>query len=78
MSINLREKLLSYIKVVDDKKIEALFVLLEDDINNQDYALTDEQLAEVEKAREDHHSGKIKGHSAEESIAYIKGKVLAK
>ncbi|MBE7178519.1 MAG: hypothetical protein INR69_19105 [Mucilaginibacter polytrichastri] len=76
--MDLREKLLTYIGNVENKKIEALYTILEKEIQNQDQTLTDEQLAELEKAREDYFSGKTKTHTAEESLAYIKGEILTK
>lgn len=63
----IRKKLYEYIKVAEDKKIKAIYTIIESDINDMDKGLNDEQLiAELEKRSSDLKAGKDKGVAWEE------------
>ena len=65
-SIALREKLHHFIDKVEDKKIEAMYVLFEQEIEEED-VYTDEFKAELDKRFADYKSGKSKMITEEES-----------
>ncbi len=45
----IRQKLANYMQVADDKKIKAVYALLEDDIEQEELQYTDEFKAELDK-----------------------------
>lgn len=69
-----REELLAYIAEADDRKVDALYTLLEAEIEDthSSYTLTEEQLAIVEERRNDYMTGKASGSSWEEAHARIR------
>ena len=62
---SLRDKLHQYIDVADEQKIQAIYVLLEDDI---DYRYSPQEIDMFHKRREEHLKGASKSYTAEESI----------
>jgi hypothetical protein len=63
----IRNKLHEYIKVAEDKKIKAIYTIIEKDINEMDKELDEDQLiAELEKRSSDLKTGKDKGATWEE------------
>lgn len=66
-----KEKLHDYIDHADNKKVKAIFTLLENDIE-QDYGLTDAEMKELDDRWDDYLSGKTKSHTLQESKAQIK------
>ncbi len=68
----IREKLYNYIRGADDKKIDAIYTLLEDEITEnlewwQDKAFTEE----LDERYNGYKSGKSKGYTVEEVEASI-------
>jgi hypothetical protein len=58
----IRKKLIEYIEVAEDKKIKAIYTIIEKDINEMDKELDDDQLfAELDKRSSDLETGKDKG-----------------
>ena len=47
-SAQIRQRLHDYIDIVEDKKLKAIYTLLQDDINDG-YQLTEEQKAELDR-----------------------------
>lgn len=47
--IAIRKKLVDYMKVADDKKIKAMYALLEDDIEQEEMEYSDDFKAELDK-----------------------------
>jgi hypothetical protein len=78
----IREKLYDYIRVADDKKIKAIFMMLEDDISEQIEWWKDQNVvSELEKRYKAWDTGKEKGYSMQaidSSIAQLKKKSKAK
>jgi hypothetical protein len=71
----IKEKLIHYVEDLDDKKAEALYTLLEDDIeDHSSFSFTKEQLEILHEERELHMSGKTKSYSWEEAKGIITGK----
>jgi hypothetical protein len=63
----IRQRLYDYIKVADDKKIKAIYTIIESDINKMDEWWNDENLiAGLDKRSSDLKSGKDLGVSWEE------------
>ena len=58
----IRQKLHEYIKVADDKKVKAMYTIVESDINEMNEWWNDESfIAELDKRSSDLKSGKEKG-----------------
>ena len=53
----IRKKLTDYLQVADDKKIKAIYVLLEDDIDQPALEYTEELKAELDKRYADYKKG---------------------
>ncbi len=68
----LREKLTEYIKIADEKKIAAIYTLVEEEIENEYKWWDDEGLvAELVEERRKIESGEMKTHTQEEVFAEI-------
>jgi len=63
----IRQKLHSYLEVADDKKIKAIYAIMEEQIEEYDEEYSDEFKAELDRRIEDYRSGKAKMITAEES-----------
>jgi putative addiction module component (TIGR02574 family) len=63
----IRQKLHSYLEVADDKKIKAMYVMMEEDIEESAVEYSDEFKKELDRRHADYKSGKAKMISAEES-----------
>lgn len=58
----IRKKLIEYIEAAEDKKVKAIYTIIEKDISEMDKELDDDQLfAELEKRSSDLETGKDKG-----------------
>jgi len=63
----IREKLHNYINVADDRKVEAIYTMVEDEIAERLDLWEDEDfLNELDRRTEELESGKIKGITLEE------------
>lgn len=70
----IRNKLHEYIDAADDKKVEAIYTILEEEIE-QRHVYSDEELSMLYERREQHLKGETKSYTLEESISLIrKGK----
>ncbi len=69
-----REELMVYLADADDKKINALYEILEDGLRDSSFKLTDEQMEIVEKRRSEFLSGKTKPAPWQEVHARIRAK----
>jgi hypothetical protein len=63
---SLRDKLHHYIDVADEQKLQAIYVLLEDDI---DWRYSNDDIAMFHERRQQHLDGLSKSYTVEESIA---------
>jgi hypothetical protein len=69
---DIRDKLYDYIKVADDKKIKAIYMMLEDDIAEEtEWWKNPAFVSDLEKEYEAWNSGKDKGYSLTEIKAEI-------
>ena len=63
----IRKKLSEYIKVADDKKVKAIYTIIESDLNEIYEWWNDQELiAELDRRSDDLKSGKDNGHLWEE------------
>lgn len=65
----LREKLHQYIDIADEQKLEAIYTLLEDEI---DWKYSPEEIAMFHHRRENHLKQSSKSYTPEESLKAIR------
>ncbi len=71
----IRKKLKTYVDGVDDKKVKALYTLLQDEIEHSDgFSLSEEHLRILDKEHALHLSGQTKSYSWEDAKEIIRGK----
>ncbi len=63
----IRQKLYEYIRVADDKKVKAIFTMVEDELNDFDWANDEEFVAALDKRSDDYKAGAVKGIPWEEA-----------
>lgn len=63
----LRQKLHSYLEVADDKKVKAIYAIMESDIEQSGVEYTEELKAELNNRYADYKNGKAKPVGAGES-----------
>ncbi len=64
-TVTIRQKLHHYIETAQDKKVKAIFAMVEDEID-EDALWTDKFLSELNKRTSDFENGKVKGRTWEE------------
>ncbi len=65
LPLSLRDKLHQYIDVADEQKLQAIYTLLEDEIN---WSYTKEDIEQFHQRRQNHLDGISKSYTAEESL----------
>lgn len=68
----IRKQLHNYLEVAEDKKIKAIYTMMEAEIRESAVEYTDEFKAELDKRNADYKSGKAKMITAGESRKRIK------
>lgn len=63
----IRRQLHNYLEIADDKKIEAIYTIMEAEISDSLPPYSDELKAELQQRATDYKNGKAKTVSAEES-----------
>lgn len=66
----IREELHEYIDTVDEKKLEAIYLVLRDNINS-DYSYNSDELAEIYLRRDRFIKGEEKSLTTEELINFV-------
>ena len=75
----IRDRLYEYIKVADDKKIKAIYMMLEDDISEEtEWWNNPAFVSQLEKEYEAWDSGKEKGYSLADIKSEINKRKLKK
>ena len=64
---NIRQRLQNYLEVADDKKVKALYIMMEEDIKESNVEYSDELKAELDNRYASYKSGKAKMVTAAES-----------
>ncbi len=62
----IREKLHDYIRIADDKKVKAIFTMIESDLYNYEWWKDKKFTENLDKEYSDYKAGKIKGTSIAE------------
>jgi hypothetical protein len=65
LPLSLRDKLHQYIDVADEQKLQAIYTLLEDEIN---WSYTKEDIEQFHQRRQNHLDGISKSYTTEESL----------
>jgi hypothetical protein len=63
----IRQKLYEYIRIADDKKVKAIFTMVEDEFQEFEWSKDKEFLAALDQRSADYRSGKVKGIPWEEA-----------
>ena len=72
----IRKKLKTYVDGVDDKKVKALYTLLQDEIEDSDgFSLSEEHLRILDKEHALHLNGQTKSYSWEDAKEIIRGEL---
>ena len=61
-TVAIRKKLVDYMKVADDKKIKAMYALLEDDIEKDGRISIEQYNKEIDEAMEEIKRGEVYTH----------------
>jgi len=73
-TLTMRQKLITYLADADDSKVNALYTLLEKDIDEDvSFLLTEKQIKFLDEEHDLYMSGKGKSYTREESFQIIKG-----
>ena len=73
---SIRQKLFDYLQVADDNKVEAIYSILEEEIEGYSIDWNDKNLiAELDKRTVDYKNGTIKAQSWEEAKLQILGSI---
>ncbi len=67
----LREKLHEYINIADDRHLEAIYILLEKEINSG-YVLDEKIVQELNRREQEYLDGAGESYAAEESVEMIR------
>jgi putative addiction module component (TIGR02574 family) len=68
----IRQKLHNYLEVADDKKVKALYVMMQEEIEESAVEYTDDLKKELDKRYADFKKGKVKMITADESKKRIR------
>lgn len=63
----IRQKLYEYIRIADEKKVKAIFTMVEGELEEYEWTKDKEFLAELDRRTADYKSGKVKGIPWEEA-----------
>jgi len=68
---SLKQKLHHYIDIADEKKLQAIYTILEDEIEG-DYFYSQEEIKEFYDRRQKHLSGESKSYTVEEALNLVR------
>ena len=80
MDINIvRQRLYDYVRIAEEKKLKAIYTMIEGDIDNTLNPLEDKDfIAELNKRSSEMKSGKVKTYTLEETKNMARKKVQSK
>ena len=79
MSIDMiRERLIAYMQSAEDKKLEAIYTMLEEEICTDEHSWDDAFIAEMERRSTSYNNGSAKTYSWEETKAMARHRVAEK
>lgn len=71
----IRKKLINYLESADEKKVQAVYTIFEDEINeSSEFSLTKDQLDILNRERENHLKGKSKSYTWDQAKEIIRSK----
>jgi hypothetical protein len=70
-AIQIREKLHEYIDTADEKKLEAIYTILQDSISVE-FKYNEDELADIYARRDSYKSGNDQTLVAEDFVAYVR------
>ncbi|MFT4152608.1 hypothetical protein [Parafilimonas sp.] len=62
----IREQLKNYLQVADEKKVKAIYALVEDDIKNDDFEYPEALKTQLDAIEEDYNKGDVKFYTEKE------------
>jgi putative addiction module component (TIGR02574 family) len=72
MATSIRQKLYDYIRVAEDRKVKAIYIMLEEEIEEAyDYWNDKNFVAELDRRTDDYKTGKVKAVSWEDAKSQI-------
>ena len=74
-TVAIRKKLVDYMQVADDKKVKAIYAMVEDEINTSANQWDEPFVLELERRSKSFINGKAKTYSWEETKAAARNKV---
>jgi hypothetical protein len=77
-TVAIRQKLVNYLKIADDKKIKAIYVMVEDDISTAENDWDKDFIKELNRRSRQFKSGTAKTYSWEETKKAALNKAKAK
>ena len=69
---SIKQKLHEYIEQVNENKVQAIYTLVENEIENRSELYDDTTIKTFQEISKDYFSGKISGHSVEESMFRVR------
>ncbi len=77
VSTSVREKLYEYIEHAEEKKVQAIYTLIENEITDRKDLYDEATLASFRAINDDYFAGKIEAYPMEESLQRIREKISA-
>ena len=75
MRVSVKEKLHEYIDNADDNKLQAIYTLVENDIEDRSALYDEATLQTFRETSSDYRDGKIKGYTVEESMKRVRKQI---
>ena len=69
----IRKKLINYLESADEKKVKAVYTIFKDEIEENSFQLSEEQIKILDNEREKHLSGKNKSYTWDDAKKIIRG-----